>query len=76
MRGGAVCGCGGSLGSKLLVLLGCDESAAAQGGEAREGQAVSRPAAYAGHVLVAFNNASAVDTVRPVGGGGVRGRTA
>lgn len=51
-----------SLGSKLHVLLAC-----VAGGQSAEGDVEvvkEPPPLYAGHVLVAFNNASAVDTVR------------
>lgn len=52
-------GIGHSLGAKLHVLLASEESSTES-----TGVEVDTPPVYAGHVLVAFNNASAVDTVR------------
>eukprot|EP00959_Pyramimonas_sp_CCMP1952_P472415 9500000-Pyramimonas_sp.AAC.1 len=47
-----------SLGAKLHLLLASEKG----GPDGPDGVAVDTPPAYAGHVLVAFNNASAVDT--------------
>jgi len=54
-------GVGHSLGAKLHLLLASEKD---KTDNANEVVTVDRPPVYSGHVLVAFNNASAVDTVR------------